>query len=287
MLFGEFVESIYWRDRDKLRECTLVGYRSAWERHIAPRWEAWDLSVAFDVREVSAWLHGFTRAGAARKAWAVMRGMLRRAVTLGHADPGMAVLEPELPHVARYSAATLDANQIRRLLRGFWGHELEAWLICSVCLGLRREEACGLEWEDVDYRSGIVRIRRGAQWVSGHMVVDRPKTDLSLRDVVLPRFALRRLRVLRGTGRMVGALTPPQVARRYRAWCEREGLPYVPAKNLRHSWATTALQAHVDVSVVARQLGHSDIATTARYYLRPDMAILREAQRDWEHLIVK
>ncbi|MDN6554790.1 MAG: site-specific integrase [Bifidobacterium mongoliense] len=216
-----------------------------------------------------------------------MRGMLRRAVTLGHADPGMAVLEPELPHVARYSASTLDANQIRRLLRGFWGHELEAWLICSVCLGLRREEACGLEWDDVDYRSGIVRIRRGAQWVSGHMVVDRPKTDLSTRDVVLPRFALRRLRVLRGTGRMVGALTPPQVARRYRAWCEREGLPYVPAKNLRHSWATTALQAHVDVSVVARQLGHSDIATTARYYLRPDMAILREAQRDWERLIVK
>jgi integrase len=34
-------------------------------------------------------------------------------------------------------------------------------------------------------------------------------------------------------------------------------------------------------------LGHSDIATTARYYLRPDMAILREAQRDWERLIVK
>jgi integrase len=287
MLFGEFVEGIYWQDRAKLRECTLVGYRSAWERHIAPRWEAWDLSVAFDVREVSVWLHGFTQAGAARKAWAVMRGMLRRAVVLGHADPSMTSLAPELPHGSRYMAITLDAGQIRRLLKGFYGHELEAWLICSLCLGLRREEACGLEWDDIDYRSGIVHIRRGAQWVAGHVVVDRPKTDLSRRDVVLPRFALVRLRQLRGTGQVTGLLNPQQVARHYRSWCERQGLPYVPAKNLRHSWATTALQAKVDISVVARQLGHSDIATTARYYLRPDIAILREAQRDWEHLIVK
>lgn len=37
MLFGEFVEGIYWQDRAKLRECTLVGYRSAWEAaHCAP-----------------------------------------------------------------------------------------------------------------------------------------------------------------------------------------------------------------------------------------------------------
>jgi integrase len=287
MLFGEFVENVYWDDREGLRECTLVGYQSAWERHIEPRWRSMDLDTPPGSDELTRWLAGFRSPGAAGKAWAVMRGMLRRAVRLGRADPAMAALGPETPRGPRYMAPTLDARQIRRMLQGFYGHELEAWLICSVCLGLRREEACGLTWEDIDFRSGVVHVRRGAQWVSGHIVIDRPKTDLSLRDVVLPRFALRRLRELRTAGPVTWTLNPQQVARRYRAWCLRERLPYVPAKNLRHSWATTALQAHVDISVVARQLGHSDIATTARYYLRPDIAILREAQRDWERLIVK
>ncbi|MEE8737290.1 MAG: site-specific integrase, partial [Bifidobacterium sp.] len=169
------MEQIYWADRAGLRECTLAGYRSAWDTHIEPAWGKLDLDSPPGDAEVARWLAGFPRPGAARKSWAVMRGMLRRAVRLGHADPGMAALAPELPRVPRYIAATLDARQIRILLRGFYGHELEAWLVCSVCLGLRREEACGLTWRDIDLRSGIVHIRRGAQWVSGHLVVDRPK----------------------------------------------------------------------------------------------------------------
>jgi integrase len=41
-----------------------------------------------------------------------------------------------------------------------------------------------------------------------------------------------------------------------------------------------------DISVVARQLGHSDIKTTARYYLRPDLSVLKSLQRAWERLII-
>lgn len=33
-------------------------------------------------------------------------------------------------------------------------------------------------------------------------------------------------------------------------------------------------------------LGHSSIETTARYYLRPDLDVLKEAQRAWEHSIM-
>ncbi|WP_338323369.1 hypothetical protein [Bifidobacterium bifidum] len=77
---------------------------------------------------------------------------------------------------------TADRRTAARLL----GHELEAWLICSATLGLRPEEALGLEWSDIDLRGGLVRIRRGVQWVSGHEVVVEPKTDLSARELVLP-----------------------------------------------------------------------------------------------------
>lgn len=47
-----------------------------------------------------------------------------------------------------------------------------------------------------------------------------------------------------------------------------------------------AIAAGADISVVARQLGHSDIKTTARYYLRPDLSVLKSLQRAWERLII-
>lgn len=134
-----------------------------------------------------------------------------------------------------------------------------------------------------------MRIRRGVQWISGHEVVVEPKTDLSARELALPRFAVLRLRMIRhsGSGRLVGGLNPGQVDRRYRRWCREQRLPFVPRENLRHSWATSALTAGVDVAVVSRALGHSSIETTARYYLRPDVTVLKDAQKLWEKAIMR
>ena len=63
-------------------------------------------------------------------------------------------------------------------------------------------------------------------------------------------------------------------------------LPLRAAKEPQAHLGTLAIAAGADISVVARQLGHSDIKTTARYYLRPDLSVLRSLQRAWERLII-
>lgn len=279
----------YWADHYQpsvkgLRECTRAGYESAWRIHIQPAWADRELADA-TVERIESWLAAISTRGGARKAWALMRSMLRKAVRWGLLGTDVTT-RVHAPRQAAHEPPVLDAGRIRDLLRGFRDHELEAWLICSVCLGLRPEEAHGLEWSDIDLRSGRVRVERGVQWVAGREVTAPPKTELSRRTVVLPRFAIQRLRQIRDKGRLVGNLTPPQVDRAYRSWCRRHDLPFVPRRNLRHSWATTALAAGVDVAVVSRALGHTSIATTARYYLRPDESVLRDAQRLWERTIV-
>lgn len=150
-------------------------------------------------------------------------------------------------------------------MQGFYDHPLEAWIICAASCGLRTEEGYGLEWSDIDLRSGVLHVERGLQWVSGHEVTVPPKTELSRRTLPLPRFAIRRLRELkpREGGRLIGPLTPPQAARQYASWCKRHDLPHVPARNLRHSWATNTLAAGADIAIVSKMLGHSDIKTTA------------------------
>lgn len=286
MLLSVFHDEVWLPSCANLRECTMVGYESAWRCHIVDAFGGLEIdSITADM--IETWMAGMPR-GAARKAWGVLRTMLRKAFrwSMSSVDVTTRVRGPKRTD---HQPRVLDTRQIAALLRGFWGHELEAWLICSVTLGLRPEEALGLEWSDIDLRGGLVRIRRGVQWVSGHEVVVEPKTDLSARDVVLPRFAIIRLRQIRGRGdgRLVGGLNPGQVDRRYRRWCREQHLPFVPRENLRHSWATSALAAGVDVAVVSRALGHSSIETTARYYLRPDTSVLKDAQKLWEKAIMR
>lgn len=285
--------SDYWADRylpyceRTLRECTLVGYESAWRLHIEPTLGRMDMAD-ITVETVDSWIAGLPSPGAARKAWALLRGMLRKAVRWGLVDVDVTRREIHLPQRRRYEPRLLTVGETRTLLRGVYGSDIEAWLLCAATCGLRTEEGYGLEWTDLDLRAGTLRIERGVQWVDGHETIVEPKTELSRRTLPLPRFAVRRLRELkpRNGGRLIGALTPPQVGRAYRAYCRRHDLPYVPPRNLRHSWATNALGAGADIAVVSRMLGHSDIQTTARYYLKPDITALRDAQRLYERALI-
>lgn len=287
LLFGVFVDEVWRPACAGLRECTRVGYESALRCHVLPRWSGVDLD-SVTVDGVESWLWSFDKAGAARKSWAVFRAVMRLAFRRGVTDNDVTRREIRLPRVRRYEPRVLTASEVRRLLRGFYGHPLEAWLLVSVCAGLRRCESVGIEWSDLDLRRGTVTVRRSVQWVSGHETVTEPKTDLSRRTVALPRFAVKRPAELRRgrSGRLVGGLNANQVASRYRGWCRRMELPCVPPRNLRHTFGTLAIKAGADISVVARQLGHSDIQTTARYYLRPDLSVLRDMQRAWQKLIM-
>lgn len=288
MLLGTFVDDVWWPSCARLRECTRVGYESAYRCHIQSKWGGVDMEsiAASDIEE---WLGSFKLAGAARKAWAVLRAILRLAYRRGVTDNDVTRREIRLPHLRHYEPQVLSAPEVRRLLKGFYGHALEAWLLVSVCAGLRRCESVGLEWADLDLRRGTVTVKRSVQWVAGHETVTEPKTDLSRRTVALPRFAIKRLAELRHgtkTGRLVGNLNANQVANHYRSWCKRMKLPCVPPRNLRHTFGTLAIKAGTDISVVARQLGHSDIQTTARYYLKPDLSVLKDMQKAWQKLIL-
>lgn len=285
MLLDTYWTEQYYPHTARLRACTRVGYESAYRRHISPTLGNIHIDQ-ISTQDVDAWLAQISTVGAARKAWAVLRSMLRTAIRWGIITNDI-TRQVTVPKRVAYNPSTLNADQIRDLLQGFYGAELEAWLICSVCLGLRTEEALGLEWSDINLKNGHVHIIRGLQWVAGKEIIVEPKTELSKRTVVLPRFAILRLRQIRGTGRIIGDLNPNQVDRRYRTYCKQHNLPCVPRRNLRHSWATTALAAGVDVAVVSRALGHSSIETTARYYLRPDLDVLRQAATTWAATIVR
>lgn len=67
MLLNEYWDESYWPSCGRLRECTRVGYASAWRRHIRPELGDMDLADLTGPR-IQSWLDSITSAGAARKA---------------------------------------------------------------------------------------------------------------------------------------------------------------------------------------------------------------------------
>lgn len=153
--------------------------------------------------------------------------------------------------------------------------------------GLRPEERYGLDWEDVDLRARTIHVRRAYLSVSpreGGHDLKRPKTELSERVVPMPKTLAGILGSMpvphEGpvlTGAYGGRVSPSTAKRRWAAflrWCGEEGrdVPRVTIENCRHSYATSYLHAGGQVEDLSRILGHADIVTTYRRYVRPTAA---------------
>ncbi|MDG1265256.1 MAG: tyrosine-type recombinase/integrase, partial [Ilumatobacter sp.] len=64
-------------------------------------------------------------------------------------------------------------------------------------------------------------------------------------------------------------LHPLIVSKTFGRLANRAGLPPLTFHSLRHSWATNALAARVNIKTVSTRLGHSSIRVTLDIYVEP------------------
>ena len=159
-----------------------------------------------------------------------------------------------------------------------------------ICLnsGLRIGEVCGLQWGDIDLRTGLVHIRRTVQhiWIrdgdvrADWMEIGMPKTATSVRDIPLSREIQELLRPAKKASKpghyVVTGSSEPLEPRYLRAYFYRLlavlGIPKVRFHALRHSFATRCIEGRCDYKTVSAILGHSSISTTLDLYVHPGTA---------------
>lgn len=282
MLFKDAAAEYMADKRKRLRATTLEGYESAIRCHLMPQWGDREIEgISFE--EVQDWVDGFELAGAAEKAYKTFRQIYRwslRRHQLRIWDVTQGVELPQKPTVCR---PTLTAEQERETLKAIVGQPFEAAVLLGAALGLRRCEACAVRIEDIDWRSGWVHVRRGLHVVGGELIETGCKTKLSDRRLKLPRFALERLRAIRGarrSGRLC-LLDPNTVARKFRAFCCRFQLPHVPMTCLRHSWATISLEHGAAIEDIAVALGHTTVNTAMIHYLQSFRTVVARASASY------
>lgn len=278
MLFKDAAAEYMADKRKRLRATTLEGYESAIRCHLISKWGEREIdSITFE--QVQEWIDEFDLAGAAEKAYKTFRQIYRwilRRHQLRIWDVTQGVELPTKPAVRR---PTLSADQERTTLRAIVGQSFEPAVLLGATLGLRRCEACAVRIEDIDWRSGWVHVRRGLHVVKGEVIETGCKTKLSDRRLKLPRFALERLRAIRGarrSGRLC-QLDPNTVARRFAAFCKRHELPHVPMTCLRHSWATISLESGAAIEDIAVALGHTTVNTAMSHYLQSFRTVVSRA----------
>ncbi|MEA5016158.1 MAG: site-specific integrase [Candidatus Limiplasma sp.] len=207
------------------------------------------------------------------------------------------------PEVVSKKPTYCAADTVQTLIQEMEGTKFFMPIYLCIMLGIRRGEALGLKWEDID--GGTVHIRKQiaadsvfeGKKAKRQLAYKDPKTPRSVRDLNIPpdlQAALARHRKRQIQQRLLigpayqnegyicadeggGVLSPDCVSRAAKNFLRKVGAPPgTRLHNLRHTHGTLLRQAGFPVEVIADVLGDT-VATVQKYYIGEDTGKKRAA----------
>jgi integrase len=207
-------------------------------------------------------------------------------------NPANACALPKLEH---REMKTLPVEQLTSFLREAKESGVFELYYIELATGLRRGELLGLKWEDIDLEHGNLRVQRQLCRLNGEVVEAPLKTKNSYRNISLGQDAVEILteqkRKLNGTSDYVfpspsgGPISPDSVLHMLHRVLKRAGLQKVRFHDLRHTFATLALQNGVDIKTVSGMLGHYSAGFTLDTYAHVTTAAQREAAKTMANVL--
>ena len=241
----------------------------------------------------------------------LLRAMLQKAVywQMIVSNPAERVQAPKTKKPKR---KYYDDEQSKALISGLMKLTEEQFkykvaIILTIFTGVRLGELMGLEWDDINFREGIVSINRSSQYLADKGVFTKvPKTESSIRDVAIPDFVVSLLEeykcwydeqkyqygelwidsnrlFVQADGR---PMHPSTISKWFEKFVAQIGLPVINFHGLRHTNATLLIAQNIDVSVVAARLGHAQITTTLNFYVHPIISHNKTAGFALENLLL-
>jgi integrase len=266
---------------------TFLKYEQIVRRFLAPRVGAIKLHQ-LRPDDVAALYTGMLSDGIGpamtRKTGIVLGVSLNAAVAANRVafNPASRVKKPKAP---RKEPVVLEPEQAAALVRAADGERLGAFVVFQLDSGCRPGEAMGLNWKDVDFKTGAVSITKSLEDVAGVTRLKDVKTKsgrrrLFLSAPTLAALADHRKRMLKEGWNVTAGpvfvsttgthLSLSNVRRSaLRPVLAKAGLPKTTTLySLRHTSASLALAAGVNVKVLSERLGHTSTAFTMDVYVK-------------------
>ena len=206
-----------------------------------------------------------------------LRAVLRKAVEWDYIQKNP--MDGIAKHAETPSRKRLTVEQLAEVLYAFEGDKLEPIVILMASCGLRKSEALAVNWEDIDYKTGRLRISKGWHYVKGDGWFEPTKNANSNGVVYVPKSALRRLSEIRD-GRMGplcraprtdGRLSPNTASSIWRKVVRPLlGEDYVPMENLRHTHGSILFDEGVSIDLIAKRLRNTPVIAQRHYVSESD-----------------
>ena len=199
----------------------------------------------------------------------------------------------ELPKVEHQEMQTIPAEQLQVFLQEAKATGVYEMYYIELATGLRRGELLGLKWQDIDWKNGVIKVRRQVARVDGQIKEAPLKTKNSYRTVTISQQAIE---VLKGQKKKTndayvfpspngGPISPDSVNNMLKRVLERAGIPKVRFHDLRHTFATIALQNGVDIKTVSGMLGHFSAGFTLDTYAHVTTSAQKEAAQTMGNIL--
>jgi integrase len=280
--------------RRTVRPLTYAGYERSVRIHIVPHLGDLPLQHLTPAKLNALYLtlldHGRADGkglspGSVRQVHLALHGALAAAVRWQYVSRNAAAFA-DPPPAASTTMRVWTADELGRFLTAIRGNRLYPLFLVLAGTGMRRGEALGAHWEDLDLEGGRWQVRRTLLPAQGGVIEGTPKTSRGQRSVALDAGTVRALKAWRKhqlEERMAwGAawtdsgcvftredgigLHPARISELFDRLVKQSGLPRVRLHDLRHGHCTLALAAGVHPKVVQERLGHSSVAFTLDRY---------------------
>ena len=202
------------------------------------------------------------------------------------------------PAIVKVEQKTWTAEELRGFLDFMAGEDLFAAYVLLATTGMRRGEALGLRWSDLDLDAAQLSVQQTLTTIESRILFSTPKTQKSRRTIYLDPDTIACLRAHRvrqaeaklsagpswvGESDLVFVdpigrpINPDLFSREFQRRVRNAGLPMIRLHDLRHTFATLALKNGMHPKVVSDRLGHASVGITLDLYSHVTPAIGRDA----------
>lgn len=226
----------------------------------------------------------------------LVHGIIGACLAQAEADgliPSNPVRHTKPPKAQKASFSPLEPDEIKTLIAAMRGDPLEALFLITLTCGLRRGEACGIRWQDLNLQRGTLRLRGQVtrQAVPGQKKTVlgfaplKTETGLGLQIDLAPpvitallahkdrqAFLKTQARELWQendyvfTNPLGKPIDPMQAYRMFKALLKRAGLRDQRFHDLRHAAASLLLSWGLELWQVSKLLRHSNLGITSDVY---------------------
>ena len=292
MTLGEWLDRWLAEYKDgTIRPGTLESYRNYIENYIKPQLGGKQVSLITtqDVQRMYRRLKSGGRVredtegskrlsdSTVRHIHTMLHGAMKAAVQ-AHIIPKNPTENATVPKSNYKPMQVLNEQELDTFLQAVQNDDIwRDFFYTELMTGLRRGEICALMWRDFDAKAGTLGISRTLHSKGqGIYALGDTKTSQGNRTIILPEsvVALLRARKKASISQWIFPqpaspelpMNPGTAYRRLKTLLEEAGLPSIRFHDLRHTFATLALQNGMDVKTLSAMLGHVSAATTLDIY---------------------